>query len=358
MAEDLQKIANTSFLLSRNLHYLRVERALIARYPYDDLSRNLTQTLSETRLTWFQTNYTIHRKMQNRLSFIRQEREGAFYGAWHGVDAADLYDAGALFLPKSSEALEMTLAMLSQVLKPGATLVLVGENDAGIKAAKKSLESRIGPVYHSDSARRCGLFCARFTQEPAQTKLDDWAARSSVEVGGKSIEIVSLPGVFSHGRLDEGTRFLLNAGVPDPTGRILDMGCGCGVIGASKLAHYPDASADMVDSDALAIEAAKRTCAANGLEEVGIWPSDLYSDIVGEYAMIISNPPFHVGKATDYLVTRLMTLEAPAHLQKGGEFRIVANRFLNYGRYFQEAFGEYRVVAENRSYIVYQAQRT
>ena len=80
------------------------------------------------------------------------------------------------------------------------------------------------------------------------------------------LKVVSLPGVFSHGRLDRGTELLLEHLDKLPSGHLLDFGCGAGVLGAAVKRRYPHNSVTMLDVDAFAAASSRLTLAANGLE--------------------------------------------------------------------------------------------
>ena len=62
------------------------------------------------------------------------------------------------------------------------------------------------------------------------------------------LELATDSGVFSPGRLDPGTRLLLEeAPAPPPTGDILDLGCGYGPIACTLAARSPGATVWAVD---------------------------------------------------------------------------------------------------------------
>ncbi|MEG7775314.1 methyltransferase, partial [Listeria monocytogenes] len=80
-------------------------------------------------------------------------------------------------------------------------------------------------------------------------------------------------------------------------GKVLDMGCGAGVMAASLSAVSPKVRLWLCDVHAAAIEASKATLAANGIEGE-VFASNVFSDVTGRFDMIISNPPFHEGTQT------------------------------------------------------------
>ena len=69
----------------------------------------------------------------------------------------------------------------------------------------------------------------------------------SAQVWGHDLALVSGSGVFAQGRLDIGTAILFRETRPPAAGRILDLGCGYGVIGLAVAAAVPGAVVTAVD---------------------------------------------------------------------------------------------------------------
>jgi 16S rRNA (guanine1207-N2)-methyltransferase len=159
----------------------------------------------------------------------------------------------------------------------------------------------------------------------------------------------SFPGVFAHGRIDEGTRHLLEVLQLRSGARALDVGCGNGVIGAWLAAD--GVQCDSVDVDAVAVEAATRTAGT-------AWASDVYSDARGPYDAIVTNPPFHSGVRMTSAVAIRMIEGAPTQLVPGGEIWLVANRFLDYRTPLKEAFSHVEMMFEDNKFRVYRAKRS
>ncbi|WP_458525288.1 methyltransferase [Onishia taeanensis] len=281
--------------------------------------------------------------------------------------------AGAVFFwPKSHALGEWWLLRLCQALPAGTPLQVVGENSGGIKRALKVLASLGLGCRKRDSARRCTLFETHL--EPVGIDPDLAWTRFEAD----DLTLVSHPGVFGHGKLDDGTRLLLEtlpAVLPaldvnvndmgeggreekdesEAASRVLDVGCGDGIL-AAWLARR-GAAVTAVDVNAFAVEATRRTLAANALDGEAL-ESDVYSRLEGRrFDAIVSNPPFHQERAIDYGPAARLIREAPSHLVPGGQLVLVANAFLPYPDLLEAAFGSFQILADDRRFRVYLARK-
>jgi 16S rRNA (guanine1207-N2)-methyltransferase len=108
-------------------------------------------------------------------------------------------------------------------------------------------------------------------------------------------------GVFSPGRLDPGTRFLLDAAPGPPAdGDLLDLGCGYGALGLVLASRAPAARVWAVDVNQRAVELCERNAARAGLTNVRcVTVSESGPDtarLPRQYDLIWSNPPIRIGK--------------------------------------------------------------
>ena len=116
----------------------------------------------------------------------------------------------------------------------------------------------------------------------------------TAEVWGRELDLVSGSGVFAQGRLDIGTAVLFRETEPPAAGRILDLGCGYGVIGLAIAAALPDASVTGVDVNERAVLLANENAATLGLSNYrATTPEEAPEQ---EYDEIWSNPPIRIGK--------------------------------------------------------------
>lgn len=103
-------------------------------------------------------------------------------------------------------------------------------------------------------------------------------------------------GVFSPGRLDPGTRLLLETAPPPPAaGDVLDLGCGYGPLALALAARAPAARVWAVDTNRRALELCARNAASAGLGNVRcLEPAD--PALPAAFGLIWSNPPIRIGK--------------------------------------------------------------
>ncbi|HJQ07089.1 MAG TPA: methyltransferase [Nocardioides sp.] len=135
-------------------------------------------------------------------------------------------------------------------------------------------------------------------------------ASVSASVWGHSLDLVSGSGVFAQGRVDIGTSVLFRETDPPAGGRILDLGCGYGVIGLACAVAAPSAVVTGVDVNRRALLLARENAAALGVEDrfSAYEPAEVPADAT--FDEIWSNPPIRIGKDAlhDLLLTWLPRL--------------------------------------------------
>lgn len=180
----------------------------------------------------------------------------------------------------------------------------------------------------------------------------------SVEANIKGVSLVfrTADGVFSPSRVDRGTLAMLSLVDFEKGDKVLDLGCGWGVVGILAAKLIGPESVVMVDNDPLAVELARENAARNGVGEILVCKSDGFGQLSATgFTKILSNPPYH----TDFSVARHFIEKGFNRLVLGGKMYLVVKRREWYknklisvfgGVQITEADGYYVLCAEKRSW--------
>ncbi|EAM8075055.1 16S rRNA (guanine(1207)-N(2))-methyltransferase RsmC [Salmonella enterica subsp. enterica serovar Bovismorbificans] len=325
-----------SEVLLRHSDDFEQSRILFAGDLQDDLPARFECAASRAHTQQFHHWQALSRQMGEnvRFSLVAQ--------------ASDVADCDTLiyYWPKNKPEAQFQLMNILSLMPVGVDVFVVGENRSGVRSAEPMLAD-YAPLNKVDSARRCGLYHGRLEKQP-QFSLESWWAEYNID----GLTIKTLPGVFSRDGLDVGSQLLLSTLTPHTKGKVLDVGCGAGVLSAALASHSPKVRLTLCDVSAPAVEASRATLAANGLEGE-VFASNVFSEVKGRFDMIISNPPFHDGMQTSLDAAQTLIRGAVRHLNSGGELRIVANAFLPYPKILDETFGFHEVIAQTGRFKVY-----
>jgi len=131
-----------------------------------------------------------------------------------------------------------------------------------------------------------------FTPEPGGA---DVRRQVVVRLAGRDVTVTTSGGVFSPGRVDAGTRVLLDH-VDDPApGDLLDLGCGWGPLALAAGLRAPGVDVWALDVNSRALDLAATNARALGLERVRAVTADqVGADL--RFTTIWSNPPIRIGK--------------------------------------------------------------
>lgn len=293
-------------------------------------------------------DYRVYRSLKNSLG-----NKVLFSLGNEGLEACD---AVIIHIPKAKAELDLILAYVTPLLCQGGDIYLVGEKKAGIASAAKKLSSYSSDASKIDSAKHCQLWHASLDQKVEPFSLKDWMTSFDVEVNDISLKVAAIPGVFSIGELDEGTELLLANMFTRLEGRVLDFGCGSGVLGCYTKLLNPGIKLEMVDINLLALKCAEETARLNNID-VDIYPSDGWAEVKGRVNALVTNPPFHQGVDTEYTTTEGFIKGAKDKLTKHAPFLLVANSFLKYASIIEASMGRCDVLAETTKFRVYKAFR-
>ena len=337
----MSALTPASEVLLRHSDDFEQSRILFAGDLQDDLPGRLDTAHSRAWTQQYHQWQTLSKLMD----------EDAVYALSLEQSAVGDSDTLIYYWPKNKPEAQFQLMNILSLMPVGTDIFVVGENRSGVRSAEQML-AEYAPLNKVDSARRCGLYHGRLEKQPSFDAESFWD-----EYQLDNLTIKTLPGVFSRDGLDVGSQLLLSTLTPHTKGKVLDVGCGAGVLAATLASHSPKVRLTLCDVGASAVEASRATLAANGFEGEVI-ASNVFSEINGRFDMIISNPPFHDGMQTSLDAAQTLIRGAVRHLNSGGELRIVANAFLPYPAVLDEMFGFHEVIAQTGRFKVYRTVLT
>ncbi|MGC9400521.1 MAG: class I SAM-dependent methyltransferase [Anaerolineae bacterium] len=260
-----------------------------------------------------------------------------------------------LHLPRGRTLQRELLQLAAALLRPRGRLYLVGARREGVKTAfeeARALFGRVGVLTHK------GGYHAAVAERPEGKFPLPTVVYTTYEipVTGMPTRLVSRPGVFAHGRLDDGAAALISGMRVDGGERVLDLGCGTGLVGLAALRR--GAQVTGVDVSAWAVASTRRTWAANGYPEAAVHLSIGAAAVAQQrFDVVVANPPFHRGAGVNFEVAQLFITDAARVLRPGGRLYLVANAFLKYEPWLRHPFAHVETVWRNARYHVYEALR-
>lgn len=173
------------------------------------------------------------------------------------------------------------------------------------------------------------------------------------DVLGFRLELETRPGLFSPEHADRGTLAMLSVARFEPGMQVLDLGCGCGIVGIAAAKICGEENITMCDIDPVAVETARKNARLNGVPGVDAVVSDGLKQVEKSgFDLILSNPPYQ----TDFSVAKSFIEKGFNRLKVGGTLLMVTKRLDWYRNKIKAIFGGVRVY-EIDGYYVFEAQR-
>ncbi|MZR13480.1 methyltransferase [Maritimibacter sp. DP07] len=222
------------------------------------------------------------------------------------------YATALVHLPRAKDAARARLAEAAACCD---LLLVDGAKTDGVDSILKSVK-KIAPVDHVLAKAHGKLFWL------AAPDLSDWAAAPR-EVAG----FVTRPGVFSADGPDKGSVALAEA-LPPLAGHVVDLGAGWGFLARTILASDKVSALDLVEADLDALD-----CARKNIDDPRArfhWADAATFAPKAPVDVVVSNPPFHTGRAGTPALGQAFIRAAARMLAPSGKFWMVANRHLPY----------------------------
>lgn len=263
------------------------------------------------------------------------------------------FDIVVIKIPKILALLEDQLAQFRPLLNP-ETLITASAMVKAIHTSTLNLfEKYIGQTHTSLAKKKARLVHSQLdeTLTPGKSPYP-----SSYLLEGTGHTIINHANVFSRASLDIGTRFFLQY-LPhsEKYQLIVDLACGNGVVGLMAAEKNPHAELVFLDESYMAVASAQenfRNAFAENRHAVFMVSDGLQGFEKNSADLILNNPPFHQQHSITDEVAWNMFQQSKAVLKQGGELWVIGNRHLGYHVKLKKLFGNCKVVANNKKFVI------
>lgn len=167
------------------------------------------------------------------------------------------------------------------------------------------------------------------------------------------LEIETTEGLFSPRGADAGTLSMVSAVELESGQKLLDLGCGAGLVGIAAAKVLGEENVWMTDVDPAAVRCAAENAKRNGVENVHLCCGDALDAVdASGFDWILSNPPYHA----DFSVAKKFIEKGFNRLKLGGKLVMVVKRELWYRNKLTAIFGGVRM-QEIGGYFVFTAEK-
>jgi 16S rRNA (guanine1207-N2)-methyltransferase len=207
------------------------------------------------------------------------------------------------------------------MLEVGGRLILVGGKREGIEPLEKRMERSLERVSRA-TVKPLGR--GSVWRKTAPSTVAPALSMSGFDALGR--RFVTLPGMSHKSSFDAAAELLVKSVETLPGERVLDLGCGSGVVGISLMGRQPTLRVAFCDEDANALVSTRANVESAGLNIEGVFLSDGMEAFHDElFDVIALNPPFHSSPKIDMAIARRLVGQVKEHLTPSGRFYLVGS---------------------------------
>lgn len=265
----------------------------------------------------------------------------------------ETFDLVLLKVPKTLALLEYELINLRANINSSTRVILAGMLKVLPRSVWELCERILGPTTTSLAKKKSRLI---FVSPEKDREFSENPYPVCYQLENTKYKICNHANVFSRDSLDIGTRFFLQHIPSNSTAeRIIDLGCGNGVVGLIAADRNKHSKLCFVDESFMALDSAKQNflAAFSETREAHFYAADGLADFESSSAdMILCNPPFHQQQTVGDHIAQKMFKQSFRTLRKGGELWVIGNRHLGYHVSLKRIFGNVVQIATNSKFVI------
>jgi len=273
------------------------------------------------------------------------------------LDMGKSYDLVIIKIPKTIALLEDQLIRLRAHIRPDTRIIAAAMSKHIHTSTLKLFEKMIGATKTSLAVKKARLVFS--TVEKVAQDIKPIYPKTSA-INELDLSLVNHANVFAKDKLDKGAALFIQQFKALPKAEtIIDLGCGNGVLGIMAQRYLPTSKLCFIDESYMAIASAKASYAKLYPEQkADFLLSDSLNDYQGnEVDLIVCNPPFHQEHVVGEHLAWKMFEQSLKCLKRGGQLWVVANRHLNHHSKLKRLFGNNRIIASNKQFVVLSAKK-
>lgn len=327
-------------------------RVMINNVHDEDYLTHLSQTTKN--LTIYHCDFTVLETLKRTLELLHHVTisDRIFPPAYTNGDEG--YDLAIVQIPISPSFAIGLIASALVALNPDGRLIAAGNKRLGGRTTVRKLQALM-PVTILDESGDDIIFCVVADALPELPA--DWYQAYQPQpmthnIHGREYTTHTQPGIFSWHRLDPGPAYFLkhiNKINAKPGGRILDAGCGYGLLGLVMHDHYAPDQAVWVDKNLIAVNCTRLSIPRGG---IALGADLLYSDFSDyqPFDTIFCVPPFYDAYTEGTGFMEAFAPRAGQMLSPDGILVIVANRVLKFHQVLEREYPTVEVIDDGGNF--------
>ncbi|CAL4322760.1 Ribosomal RNA small subunit methyltransferase C [Buchnera aphidicola (Eriosoma lanigerum)] len=335
----MKNLTEESKILLKNSIFFSNKNVLV----YGDIKDNLPFLLPSQLTHIYITKYNIWKLLNNEI-------KNCYVHFNFKIKEQHCYKTDILiyYWPKDKKEAIFQLKYLFSCNFIKCLLIVVGKNIKGVRSAPKIINNWSN-LKKLDVAKHCSIYVGNIRQS-IQFHIEKLF--NTYVINNMTIKI--LPGVFGYKSIDQGTLLLTSTFLKNYTGKVLDVGCGSGVLSILLFQISSKINLTLIDIDSISLDNCTYNLKLNNIPGK-VLASDLFSNINEKFDLILSNPPLHEDIQLTTKIIKKLIVESSQYLNKNGELRFVTLSSLLFCKLLQTYFSKIKILLKNRCFIVYQA---